>query len=142
MSDFDHVPVLLAEVVQLLQPQPGHLFIDGTVGAGGHAAAILEATAPNGRLLAFDKDAEAMALCPAAIGPIWGPGHTLSIASYAEMGQLAPAQGFAAVDGILLDLGLSSRQLDDSQRGFSFMREGPLDMRFDTTQGANGRRSD
>jgi 16S rRNA (cytosine1402-N4)-methyltransferase len=134
MSNFDHVPVLLAEVVQLLQPQPGHLFIDGTVGAGGHAAALLEATAPNGRLLAFDKDPEAIRFARQRLAPFGQRVHFIQ-ASYAEMGQLAPAQGFEAVDGILLDLGLSSRQLDDSQRGFSFMREGPLDMRFDTGQG-------
>jgi 16S rRNA (cytosine1402-N4)-methyltransferase len=134
MSDFDHIPVLLAEVVQLLQPQPGQHFIDGTVGAAGHAAAILEATAPDGRLLAFDKDAEAIAFARQRLAP-FGDRVTVIHSSYAEMGHLAPSHGFAAVDGILLDLGLSSRQLDDSRRGFSFMREGPLDMRFDTTQG-------
>lgn len=134
MSNFDHVPVLLAEVVQLLQPQPGHLFIDGTVGAGGHAAALLEATAPNGRLLAFDKDPEAIRFARQRLAPFGQRVHLIQT-SYAEMGQLAPAQGFEAVDGILLDLGLSSRQLDDSRRGFSFMREGPLDMRFDTGTG-------
>ncbi|MFO7539321.1 MAG: 16S rRNA (cytosine(1402)-N(4))-methyltransferase RsmH [Chloroflexota bacterium] len=134
MNDFDHIPVLLAEVVQLLQPQPGALFIDGTVGAGGHAAAVLEATAPNGRLLALDKDAEAVTFARQQLDA-FADRVTLIQASYVEMGRLAPAHGFAAVDGILLDLGLSSRQLDDSRRGFSFMREGPLDMRFDTTQG-------
>lgn len=134
MSNFNHIPVLLQEVVQLLQPQPGHLFIDGTVGAGGHAAAILEATAPNGRLLAFDKDAEAITFARQRLA-IFGDRVTFIQASYAEMGQIAPTHTFHAVNGILLDLGLSSRQLDDSQRGFSFMRTGPLDMRFDTTQG-------
>ena len=135
MSDFDHIPVLLQEVVQLLRPQPGQAMIDGTVGAGGHAAAILEATAPNGRLLAFDKDAAAIAFARQRLNK-FGDRVTFIQASYAEMGQLAPTHHFAVVDGILLDLGLSSRQLDDSQRGFSFMREGPLDMRFNTTRGA------
>lgn len=134
MSDFDHIPVLLQEVVQLLQPQPGQAIIDGTVGAGGHAAAILEATAPNGRLLAFDKDTAAIAFARQQLKK-FGDRVTFIQASYAEMGQLAPAHHFTAVDGILLDLGLSSRQLDDSQRGFSFMREGPLDMRFNATRG-------
>jgi 16S rRNA (cytosine1402-N4)-methyltransferase len=134
LSEFDHLPVLLRGVVQLLRPQPGGRFVDGTVGAGGHAAAILEATAPDGRLLAFDKDAEAVAFARQRLAP-FGDRVTVVHSSYAHMGQLAPQHGFAAVDGILLDLGLSSRQLDDSQRGFSFRREGPLDMRFDTTQG-------
>ncbi len=129
----NHIPVLLEEVVQLLQPQPGHSFIDGTVGAGGHATAILQATAPNGRLLAFDKDAEAIAFARQQLSS-FGDRTTFVQASYASMGQHAPHYNFTAVDGILLDLGLSSRQLDDSRRGFSFMREGPLDMRFDTAQ--------
>lgn len=133
-SEFDHQPVLVQEVVQLLQPQSGGLFIDGTVGAGGHAAAILEATAPDGRLLAFDKDEEAITFARQSLAP-FGQRVTVIQASYAQMGHLAPAQGFAAVDGILLDLGLSSRQLDDGRRGFSFRQEGPLDMRFDRTQG-------
>jgi len=129
-----HVPVLYEEVLDLLQPQTNGRYIDGTVGAGGHTAGILQASAPGGRVLALDKDPEAIAFARQQLVD-YGERVTFVNASYAQMGQLAPAHGFAAPDGILLDLGLSSRQLDDAARGFSFMKEGPLDMRFDPTQG-------
>lgn len=130
----EHVPVLLQDVLAHLQPRPGGLYIDGTVGAGGHSAAILQASQPDGRLLAFDRDPQALATARTRLEG-FGRRVTFVHASYARMGQLAPEYGFAAVDGVLLDLGLSSLQLEDPRRGFSFMREGPLDMRFDTTQG-------
>jgi 16S rRNA (cytosine1402-N4)-methyltransferase len=129
-----HVPVLYDEVLALLQPREGGKYIDGTLGAGGHAAGILEASSPDGRLLAFDRDPEALRFAREQL-QAYGERVTYVHASYAEMGQLAPQHGFDEVDGILLDLGLSSRQLDSADRGFSFMRTGPLDMRFDTTQG-------
>lgn len=134
MMSEEHIPVLLDEVLDLLQPRPGGLYIDGTVGAGGHAAGILEVSAPDGRLLAFDRDREALAFAQERLQRFTDR-VTFVHASYAAMGELAPVHGFAPVDGILLDLGLSSRQLEDGARGFSFMREGPLDMRFDTTAG-------
>jgi 16S rRNA (cytosine1402-N4)-methyltransferase len=134
MTDYAHIPVLFDEVLDLLQPQPIGRYIDGTVGAGGHAAGLLQKSAPSGRVLVFDKDAEAIAFAQTQLKP-FADRVTYVHASYADMGSLAPAHGFAEVDGILLDLGLSSRQLDDAQRGFSFMKEGPLDMRFDTSQG-------
>ncbi len=130
----EHVPVLYDEVLALLQPRDGGKYIDGTLGAGGHAAGILEASSPDGRLLAFDRDPEALSFAREQLRA-YGERVTYVHASYAEMGTLAPEHGFDEVDGILLDLGLSSRQLDDAERGFSFMRSGPLDMRFDTTQG-------
>ena len=130
----DHIPVLYQEVLDLLQPQPGGLFIDGTLGAGGHTAGILEATAPDGRVLAFDKDPEAVEFAGARLTE-FGDRVTLVNNSYADMPTVAPALGFEQVDGILLDLGLSSRQLDDGTRGFSFRYDAPLDMRFDQTQG-------
>ncbi|MCZ7671635.1 MAG: 16S rRNA (cytosine(1402)-N(4))-methyltransferase RsmH [Chloroflexi bacterium] len=117
-----------------LQPRPGALFIDGTLGAGGHTAGILAATAPDGRVLAFDKDAEAIAFAQGRLAA-YGDRLTAVNQSYAQMAEVAPALGFDQVDGILLDLGLSSRQLDDGQRGFSFMQAGPLDMRFDQSKG-------
>lgn len=134
-----HIPVLFDEVLELLAPPanghaPYRRFIDGTLGAGGHCAGILEATAPQGRVLAFDKDAEAIAFAKNKLAE-YGNRVIYANHSYAEMGTVAPAHGFEQVDGILLDLGLSSRQLDNGQRGFSFMKEGPLDMRFDTSQG-------
>ncbi len=134
MNNYSHIPVLFDEVLGLLQPQPNGRYIDGTVGAGGHTAGLLQKSAPSGRVLVFDKDAEAIAFAQKQLKS-FGDRVTYVHASYAEMGSLAPAHDFAQVNGILLDLGLSSRQLDDAQRGFSFMKEGPLDMRFDTSQG-------
>jgi 16S rRNA (cytosine1402-N4)-methyltransferase len=128
-----HVPVLFQETIEMLQPRPGGRYIDGTLGAGGHAAAILEASAPDGRLLAFDRDPEAIVFARGRLGDL-AARAVFANATFAAMGELAPAKGFAEVDGILLDLGLSSRQLADAERGFSFLKEGPLDMRFDPTQ--------
>jgi 16S rRNA (cytosine1402-N4)-methyltransferase len=130
----EHVPVLYAQVIELLQPVSGGRYIDGTVGAGGHSDGILAASAPDGRLLAFDRDPEALEVARQRLAP-YGDRVVFVNASYAYVGSVAPAHGFAPADGILLDLGLSSLQLDEAERGFSFMREGPLDMRFDTTQG-------
>ena len=129
-----HQPVLLREVVAHLDPQPGGRFIDGTLGAGGHAAALLDATGPDGRLLGFDRDPAAMAFAAERLAR-FGDRFTPVAGSYGDMAAVAPARGFAAIDGILLDLGLSSRQLDDAGRGFSFLKEGPLDMRFDPRDG-------
>lgn len=134
MNTKSHVPVLFDEVLDLLQPKANGRYIDGTLGAGGHTAGLLQKSAPVGRILVFDKDAEAIAFAKKRLES-FGDRVTYLHASYAQMGDLAPAHGFAQVDGILLDLGLSSRQLEDAQRGFSFMNEGPLDMRFDTTRG-------
>ncbi len=131
---YGHLPVLLREVLDYLNPQPGGLFVDGTLGAGGHASAILDLTAPNGRLLGFDRDPEAMQFAAQRLAP-YGARFVPVVASYADMGTIAPGHDISAVDGILLDLGLSSRQLEDANRGFSFLKEGPLDMRFDPRQG-------
>lgn len=133
MTD-EHIPVLYQEVLELLRPPRNGRFIDGTVGAGGHTAGILEASAPAGRVLALDKDPSALAFAQQRLAA-YGDRVIFVHASYAHMGSVGPAYGFEQVDGILLDLGLSSRQLEDPGRGFSFMKEGPLDMRFDTTQG-------
>jgi 16S rRNA (cytosine1402-N4)-methyltransferase len=128
-----HVPVLYRETIEMLQPRPGGRYLDGTLGAGGHAAAILQASAPDGRLLAFDRDPEAIAFARRRLGEL-ADRVTFVNASFDDMAELAPQHGFSEVDGILLDLGLSSRQLSDAGRGFSFLREGPLDMRFDPAQ--------
>lgn len=133
-GEFGHQPVLLRETLAYLDPQPGGLFIDGTLGAGGHAAAILEHTAPSGRLLGFDRDPAALEFATRRLAP-FGERFTPVGRSYADMDLIAVEHDIAAVDGILLDLGLSSRQLEDAQRGFSFLKEGPLDMRFDPRQG-------
>lgn len=138
-----HLPVLYTEVLSLLQPRPGGAYIDGTVGAGGHTAGILQASAPTGRVLALDRDSEALAFTRQRLSEMDAdclPRVLLVQASYAEMGRVAEESGFLdrtgnGVAGILLDLGLSSRQLDDPRRGFSFLREGPLDMRFNQQEG-------
>ena len=129
-----HVPVLYQEVLEMLQPVENGRYIDGTLGAGGHTAGLLQASAPEGRVLAFDRDPEAIAFARARLADYGERVHYVND-SYARMAEIAPAVGFAQVDGILLDLGLSSRQLDDGARGFAFRLEGPLDMRFDQTQG-------
>jgi 16S rRNA (cytosine1402-N4)-methyltransferase len=129
-----HVPVLLAEVLDGLAVPSGALIIDGTLGAGGHAGALLEASGPDGRLLGFDRDAVALEIARTRLAS-FGDRFQAAHASYAQMAVLAPQLGFSAVDAILLDLGLSSMQLDDPGRGFAFRIDGPLDMRFDVTGG-------
>jgi 16S rRNA (cytosine1402-N4)-methyltransferase len=133
-EQYGHAPVLLREVLAYLQPHPGGRYIDGTLGAGGHAEALLQEASPNSRLLGFDRDPAAVAFAAQRLAP-FGERFTGVARSFGEMGLVAPAHGFDRVDGILLDLGLSSRQLDDAQRGFSFLKEGPLDMRFDPCEG-------
>ena len=119
----EHTPVLLGETLDGLVVRPGGLYIDGTVGAGGHAAAILQASAPDGRLLAFDRDPAALAVAEERLAA-FGERATLCHTSFETMGERAPALGFDAVDGVLLDLGLSSMQLADDARGFSFRANG------------------
>ncbi len=130
MDQSKHIPVLYNEVLELLRPQPGGQYIDGTLGAGGHTTGILEASAPDGRVLVFDRDKEAVQFARRRLQS-YGERVVFVNASYAMMNSLAAANGFTKVKGILLDLGLSSRQLANAVRGFSFLREGPLDMRFD-----------
>jgi 16S rRNA (cytosine1402-N4)-methyltransferase len=135
-TDAPHIPVLLDAVLDGLRVEalPAGLFVDGTLGAGGHAAAILSA-APDARLLSFDRDPVALALAQERLAPL-GPRAAIRHASYTEMGALVPGwSGDEGVDGILLDLGISSMQIDDPERGFAFMQDGPLDMRFDPASG-------
>jgi 16S rRNA (cytosine1402-N4)-methyltransferase len=129
-----HTPVLYREVLELLQPRSGGRYVDGTLGAGGHAAGILEVSAPLGRVLGFDRDPDAIAFAQRQLAR-FGDRILCVNASFADMGSLAPANGFVRLQGVLLDLGLSSRQLEDARRGFSFLRDGPLDMRLDPRQG-------
>lgn len=127
-----HLPVLYQEVLDALQPCAGGHYIDGTVGAGGHARGILEASAPDGQLVGFDRDPHALALAQAKL-QAFGARARLVQASYLQMAE--HTVGLAPVDGIVLDLGLSSLQLDNPVRGFAFQHDGPLDMRFDPTSG-------
>jgi 16S rRNA (cytosine1402-N4)-methyltransferase len=128
-SDAAHVSVLLAETLELLAVRPGGLWVDGTVGLGGHAAAMLRASAPDGRLLGLDRDGETLERARANLGEFAGRAR-LEKADFREIPQQLSGE---APDGILLDLGISSAQLDDPARGFSFQAEGPLDMRMDRT---------
>lgn len=130
-----HVPVLLTEVVQVLQPKRGGCYLDCTLGGGGHTAGILRASAPDGRVLATDADAAAVAQAERWLWPQYRDRLVVRQAWLDEVPALAAALGFVPCDGVLMDLGLSSDQLDDAERGFSFMREGPLDMRFDRSRG-------
>jgi 16S rRNA (cytosine1402-N4)-methyltransferase len=126
-----HVPVLLAEAVQALVTRPDGVYVDGTFGRGGHARALLARLSPAGRLVAFDKDPQAVQAAAAITDPRFAICH----ASFAAMQRELAARGIAAVDGVLLDLGVSSPQIDDPARGFSFRHDAPLDMRMDTTRG-------
>lgn len=130
-SDAGHVSVLLAETLELLAVSPGGLWVDGTVGLGGHAEAVLRATAPDGRLRGFDRDGETLARARARLSP-FGDRARLEHADFREIPERL---GDDPANGILLDLGVSSVQLDDPDRGFSFQADGPLDMRMDRQEG-------
>lgn len=136
MNNKQHVPVLLDEVLEGLNIRPGGLYVDGTFGCGGHSSAILQRLGSTGRLLAFDRD-------PAAVGQQDGtlindPRFELVKAEFAELKDYAIERQFLGkVAGLLLDLGVSSPQLDEAERGFSFQAEGPLDMRMDPYSGVS-----
>lgn len=129
--DFRHVPVLADEVTGFLRPAPGRTIMDGTLGGGGHSSLLLGGGA---RVIGFDRDPEALAHCT---GLLSGHGALFSAvrANFSEAAERLTSMGIASLDGILLDLGVSSRQLDTPERGFSFLREGPLDMRMSAGEG-------
>ena len=129
-----HRPVLYQEIIHALQPKSPGRYIDGTVGAGGHARGILEACAPDGSLLGFDFDSQALALARETLAP-YGKRVILAQASYLSLLETMQNLGWDMVDGIVLDLGVSSMQLDTPERGFSFQTEAPLDMRFNREVG-------
>ena len=130
-SDAGHIPVLVRETLELLAVKPGGLWVDGTVGLGGHAEALLRASAPDGRLLGLDKDGETLERARETLAS-FGDRARLEQADFREIeGHL----GGERADGILLDLGVSSAQLGAPERGFSFQAEGPLDMRMDRSGG-------
>ena len=128
-----HVPVLYREVLDALRPRDYGLYVDGTVGAGGHAAGILEAAGPNARLLGLDADPDALAVATRMLAR-FGDRVVLVNENFRHLADVARAKGFVPADGVLLDLGVSSMQLDQSKRGFSFRADAPLDMRFDPRQ--------
>lgn len=128
-----HRAVLYHEIIHALQPRPGGLYVDATLGAGGHAWGILQASQPDGRLLGLDVDPQALDLACQRLAE-FGERAILLRASYTTLGVQLAALGWGAVDGIVLDLGMSSMQVDTPERGFSFQVDAPLDMRFDPDQ--------
>lgn len=127
-----HIPVLMEEVLDGLQIRAGGSYIDGTVGAGGHSAAIIERAGDGRRLLGLDVDPVALSIAGERLKPYIERGQVRLVQSnFERLDEVALAKGFGGVDGVLLDLGVSSMQLDTAERGFSFRAEGPLDMRLD-----------
>jgi len=130
----EHRPVLLAEVLASLDPKPGQVLVDCTLGFAGHSVELLERVSPDGMLIATDTDADNIEPARAkleAVGGLYALHHT----NFAALASVLAQEGVAHVDGLLADLGMSSMQVDDRERGFSFMRDGPLDMRMDRTRG-------
>ena len=132
MSDFAHKPVMMAEVLDTLRPKPGGVYADGTLGGAGHAAAMLAASSPDGWLYGCDRDGVAIEAARARLVEFAGR-FELRQGNYADFAEWVPG---GSCDGVLLDLGVSSPQLDVAERGLSFMKDGPLDMRMDQSRGA------
>lgn len=134
MPEFVHTPVLVADVVDWLKPKPGDTIVDGTLGLGGHAEALLAAMNGEGKLIGIDQDATALSIASERLKPVGG--RFVSVhGNFRDIDQLVRGVGIEQVDCILLDLGVSSLQLDDGDRGFSFKADAPLDMRMDVSQG-------
>lgn len=131
-DDAPHQPVLLTETRDLLAPRPGMTIVDATLGPGGHAEALLEDTAPDGRVVGIDRDPEAVAFSRRRLERFGDRFVGLS-GDHREIEAICRDAGVSAVDGVIADLGISSLQLDDRLRGFSFQHDGPLDMRMDAT---------
>lgn len=129
-----HEPVMVAEAVSALGCRPGGFWVDATLGAGGHAAAILESTAPDGFLLGIDRDREILKLAGERLAAYAGR-FELAHGNFSELGAVLERAGKGPVNGVLLDLGISSLQIDRPERGFSFRADAPLDMRMDRTEG-------
>jgi 16S rRNA (cytosine1402-N4)-methyltransferase len=130
MEEGKHLPVLVEEVLQFLDCRPDRIYIDATVGSGGHARRILEKSSPTGRLIGLDWDAAAIARAQKTLAP-FGDRFRLVQGNFRDLKEVLESLSIPAVDGILADLGLSSEQLEDPERGFSFRGDAPLDMRMD-----------
>jgi len=128
-----HIPVMKEEVIALLRPRSGNLYLDGTLGSGGHAAALLEALAPDGLLIGMDQDAVALEIATHRLAS-FGKRCTFVHDNFSNAAAVLHEMKWEGADGILLDLGFSSIQVEDGDRGFSFLRPGPLDMRMDNRQ--------
>ena len=131
---FPHQPVLYQEVLDALAPMSGGVYLDGTIGAGGHAEGLLKASAPQGRLLGLDLDPEALTIARQRLSN-FQERAVIRLSSYQKAPEILREIGWQAVNGILLDLGISSMQIDRPERGFSFREDGPLDMRFNQKDG-------
>ena len=134
MTEFKHVPIMLAEVLALLRPERGGLFVDGTLGGGGHAMAVLEKLPEDGRLVGIDRDGDAIAAAKERLLQV-DQKFTALRGNFFNMKELLAEIGIDSADGILLDLGVSSYQLDAVSRGFSYKEDAPLDMRMDASAG-------
>lgn len=134
-ATFEHRTVLLRETLDALEPRDGGVYADATLGGGGHAEAILERSSPTGRLLGLDRDPAALAAARARLSR-FGARATLVHGEFAHLARLLAEAGAPRVDGLVADLGVSSPQLDDAARGFSFREDGPLDMRMDPSGGS------
>ena len=127
-----HIPVMLPEVLEYLKLAPGQTIVDATLGTGGHSLEILKRITPGGRLIGIDRDEDSLAICRQRLSQFQGS-FELVHANFVDLDQVLQKLGVEKIDGIIFDLGISSYQLKDAQRGFSFQEEGPLDMRLDRT---------
>lgn len=129
-----HIPVMLKETVDAIHPVSGGKYIDATLGGGGHSSEILKRSGPDGRLLGIDRDPDAVSRCRESLRS-FGSRFTAVHSDFSNIADIAAQNGFTEIDGIIMDLGVSSYQLDEPERGFSFAEDGPLDMRMDPTYG-------
>ncbi|BCG45731.1 16S rRNA (cytosine(1402)-N(4))-methyltransferase [Citrifermentans bremense] len=134
MEDFHHISVLPDEVLQALSPRSGGVYVDGTLGGAGHAGLILTASSPDGLLIGFDRDEEAIAVARKRLS-VFGDRVRIFHRNFAGIAAALAEIGVEGIDGFVLDLGVSSHQLDREERGFSFMHDAPLDMRMDRSSG-------
>ena len=130
MSEFHHIPIMLPQVLELLEPERGGIFVDGTLGGGGHAEAVLERLPEGSRLIGIDRDGAAIKAASERLAR-FGEKFMAIRGNFFDMKQLLASAGIEKIDGALMDLGVSSHQLDTPERGFSFHEEAPLDMRMD-----------
>jgi len=128
---FQHTPVLLQEVITYLRPQPGMVIVDCTLGGGGHSRALLEKILPGGKLIALDQDVEAIEAANQVLKPLGEDNYIIFHVNFQELGTVLRKTPYEQVDGVLFDLGVSSYQLDEGERGFSYQQDALLDMRMD-----------
>jgi 16S rRNA (cytosine1402-N4)-methyltransferase len=135
LTDVRHLPVMVDRCMELLRPRAGGAYVDATLGLGGHAERLLQQSAPTGRVIGLDRDPAALALARERLAPL-APRRLLTVAaSFADLAEVAADLGLERVDGVLYDLGVSSLQFDEAERGFSYRVDAPLDMRMDPTRG-------